>query len=273
MPRAELSLAAAQYALRGYATPERAAGALRFFKTGPGDYGEGDCFLGVTVPDIRKVAKVFCGLGDAALVKLLGSEWHEERCLALIIGCGQVEKALSAGDKKRLRAIAALCLKHRAGINNWDLVDTAAPGIFGPALGYAFLPQMRGWAKLPPIEKAFPKKPSKNAPPATSRAPCVKVQRRSRRLWEKRIAMVTTLHFLRLGDPKPTMEIATLLLCERHDLLQKAVGWMLREMGKYCGARVLTDFLDAHASAMGRTALRYSLEHFTAKQRQGYLAR
>ncbi len=265
-------LSSARKALRCCASKVCAEGCLRFFKTGCGEYGEGDRFLGVSVPEVRKIAKEFVALSDAEVTKLLKSPWHEERLLGLIIWTYQVERAVRVGDKKRAKKIAGLYLKNVAAANNWDLVDLSCYKILGLGLGYQVLPRLRMWAQLPPIEKVPPQRRPKGVLPATSRALCVAGQRRSR-LWQKRIAMVTTFHFLGLGDPRPTLELAEILLVERHDLLQKALGWMLRELGKRCGEKLLTTFLNSHAPEMGRTALRYAVERLPAQKRAKYARR
>jgi 3-methyladenine DNA glycosylase AlkD len=209
-----------------------------FFKTGPGQYGEGDCGLGVSGGVLRKIARNFKGVADKTVEALLRSKIHDERQLGLILLTDQMPKA----DKKRQKQIAALYLKNRAGVNNWDLVDVSCYKILGPAFGLKILPQLKRWAR---------------DPHAT--------------LWEKRIAIVTTLYFIRQKNPAQTLTLAKILIREKHDLLQKATGWMLREVGNYCGREVLEKFLKKHYQAIGRTCLRYAIEKFPEGLRQKYL--
>lgn len=229
--------AAARQALRVLASPQKAAGAMRFFKTGKGQYGEGDVFIGLTTPELRQVAQEFCDLPDAQIKNLLRSKIHEERALALMIWVGQSQK----GQAKRKREIAQQYEKHFAYVNNWDLVDSSAAYLLGPAYGAALMPKLRRWAASP-------------------------------HLWTRRIAIVATHFFTRNANPGPVREISRMLMKDEHDLIHKATGWMLREMGKYCGERTLTEFLDTHAHRLPRTALRYALERLTPAQRARYMA-
>ena len=221
--------------LRAVATPERAVGAQRFFKTGPGEYGEGDKFLGVTVPDLRRLTRQFADLSLRDVRKLLTSEWHEERVLALLILVRQYER----GDQPARDAIYDTYLRSTRHINNWDLVDCSAAQIVGAHLA------------------------------AKSRAPLRQLAKSSS-LWERRIAIIATFHFIRRGEFDETLRIAEMLLQDPHDLIHKAVGWMLREVGSRDRA-VEERFLDAHAATMPRTALRYALEKFPPELRTRYL--
>lgn len=225
-------------ALATYATPERAASSAWFFKTGEGQYGAGDQFVGVRVPDIRTVCKQFATLPLRELQKLLDSAVHEHRLAAVIILSNQYKKADETGKK----AIYDFYLKnvYAGRVNNWDIVDSSAHFIVGPYL-----------EKHPSdvLEKLA----------------------RSEDLWQRRVAMIATAHFIRRGDPQYTLQIAKILLHDTHDLIQKAVGWMLREMGKHCDTKLLTDFLDKHAGTMPRTALRYALEHLSPEKKRHYL--
>ena len=221
--------------LRTVATPARAAGAQRFFKTGPGEYGEGDKFLGVTVPDLRLLARQFGDLPLREVRKLLTSEWHEERVLALVILVRQYER----GDQQVRDAIYDAYLRSTRHINNWDLVDCSAAQIVGAHLA------------------------------AKSRGPLRQLAKSSS-LWERRIAIIATFHFIRRGEFDETLRIAEMLLADRHDLIHKAVGWMLREVGSRDRA-VAERFLDAHAATMPRTMLRYALEKFPPALRTRYL--
>lgn len=225
--------------LLAYADPERAINSLRFFKTGPGQYGEGDKFLGVSVPDTRNVAKVGKNLSLQQIEELLHSQWHEDRLLALIILVNQFKVA----EPKQQKTIYDCYLANTTYINNWDLVDTSASNIVGR---YLF---------------AYPNETT------------LKNLAESPLLWERRIAMIATLYFIVQGSSKECIEIATLLIDDTHDLMHKAVGWMLREMGKRVDANVLRDFLGQYAVTMPRTTLRYSIEHFSPEERKMWLAK
>lgn len=225
--------------LRNHINPEKAAFFPRFFKTGPGEYGEGDKFLGVTVPDQRIVAKKYKNLSLSDLKALLMSEWHEERLTALIIMVNQFKKA----DDAKQKELYEFYLAHTQRINNWDLVDTSARDIVG---GYIYYHQ----ELLPKLDELA----------------------KSDLLWERRIAIIATYFFLTKGEPDVTIKLSKKLLYDKEDLMHKAVGWMLREMGKRCDRQVLTDFLDEYAHEMPRTMLRYSIEHLDDTTRKKYLA-
>jgi len=226
---------AAQKRLRSLACPEQAAILSRFFKTGPGQYGEGDRFIGVKVPVTRRVAKEFKDLPLAEVESLLHSEIHEERLLALVILVGQFEK----GDDATRKSIYDLYLANMTHINNWDLVDLSAPQIVG---GY--------------LENR-------------SRKPLYRLAK-SASLWERRTSIVATHWLIRQGNFADTLRIAEKLLGDREDLIHKAVGWMLREVGKREVA-ALEEFLDQHCRVMSRTMLRYAIERFPDKKRRAYL--
>ncbi len=226
--------------LRGYADPKKAAFFPRFFKAGPGEYGEGDKFLGVTVPNLRKIAKKYRGLPLADIEQLLLSPWHEERLSSLFILVGQFER----GDQETKQKIYNFYISHSNNINNWDLVDSSAPYIAG------------AWLTNQPNQLAILKKL------ATSDV-----------LWDRRIAMLATFWDIREGKPEVALQIAGILIDDKHDLIQKAVGWMLRELGKRCSKELLLSFLDEHYKTMPRTALRYAIEHFDQPTRNHYLGR
>jgi len=228
---------AAQQRLRSLGSPEQAAILARFFKTGPGQYGEGDRFIGVKVPATRRVAKEFKNLPLPEVESLLHSEVHEERLLALVILIGQFDN----GDDVQRKQIYDLYLANTGQINNWDLVDLSAPQIVG---GY--------------LE-------------ARSRKPLDRLAR-SASLWERRISIVATHWFIRHGHFADTLRIAGTLLADKEDLIHKAVGWMLREVGKRDVA-VLERFLDEHCQAMPRTMLRYAIERFPERRRLVYMNR
>ena len=219
------------------ADPQRAIGTAKFFKCGPGEYGEGDRFIGVTSPQIRAVVKkVWRDTPHAEVVALLQSPIHEERSAALSIWVNRYAKADEAGRREIYEAYLA----HTARINNWDLVDISAEYIVGP------------WLEDKPRKPLY-------------------ALAKSRSVWERRIAIISTLHFIRLGDFADTLAIAETLLNDREDLIHKATGWMLREVGKRNEA-ALRGFLDTHATKMPRTALRYAIEKFGKETRAHYLA-
>jgi 3-methyladenine DNA glycosylase AlkD len=224
----------AQERLRSFGDPQVATILTRFFKTGPGQYGEGDRFIGVKVPTIRKVAREFDNLPLAEIECLLHAEIHEERLLALAILVGQFEK-----DAAARKLIYDLYLVNTRNINNWDLVDLSAPRIIG---GY--------------LE-------------ARNRKPLDRLAK-SASLWERRISIVATHWFIRHGDFADTLRIAEKLLGDKEDLIHKAVGWMLREVGKRDVA-VLEEFLGMHCRIMPRTMLRYAIERFPEERRRAYL--
>ncbi len=221
--------------LKARANPERALVSKRFFKTGPGQYGEGDQFLGLPVPMLRMLARQHAALPLAEAEVLLQSPLHEARLLALLILVHQCHRA----DAVRQRAIHDLYLRSTAYINNWDLVDTSAEHLLG---AYLFTRSRNRLVKL-------------------ARSPSI---------WERRIAIMTTFHFIRQGEFDETLRIATLLLDDTHDLIHKAVGWMLREIGKRDQA-VEEAFLQQHAAHMPRTMLRYAIERFAPALRLRYM--
>jgi len=226
-------------ALNAVATKERAESNAWFFKTGEGQYGYGDQFLGVTVPQQRSIAKKFYkNLSLEGAEILLKSPWHEERLTALFIFVLKYQK----GDTGRKDEIANLYLKNTKYINNWDLVDSSAEHIIGP------------WLQNSPYKM---KVLSKLA--------------RSKDLWERRIAMLSSFHYIKQGRVDESLEIIEILLHDSHDLIQKAVGWMLREIGKRVDKQVLLTFLNKHAATMPRTSLRYAIEHFPQPERQQYM--
>lgn len=229
---------AVQSDLRAFINPEKAMFFPRFFKTGRGEYAEGDQFLGVTVPNVRIVAKKYKQLPLKDCKELLESPWHEERLLALIILVNQFR----AGDELHRKQVYEFYLQHMDHINNWDLVDVSARDIVG---GYIYNHQ----ELLPTLDKL-----------AVSHS-----------LWERRIAIIASFYFLTKGEPGVTVRLSEVLLHDKEDLIQKAVGWMLREMGKRCGKEVLHSFLLQHYKTMPRTMLRYAIEHFDAPTRRRYL--
>ncbi|MEX0616371.1 MAG: DNA alkylation repair protein [Candidatus Woykebacteria bacterium] len=226
--------------LQELATPQKAKASEWFFKTDKGQYGEGDKFIGVTVPEQRLIAKKYKDLPLTKAEQLFKSPIHEERLVALIILVNQFKAAVKQNDSKIQKEIYEFYLANTGWVNNWDLVDSSAGYIVGPYL------ENRSKDILYKLAK-------------------------SKNLWERRIAMVATSYFIAQGDPKDALKIAEILIDDKHDLIQKAVGWMLREVGKRCSEKDLTNFLDKHAATMPRTALRYSIEHFPEGKRQYYL--
>lgn len=225
--------------LRSLVNPEKAAFFPRFFKAGPGEYAEGDQFLGVTVPQQRSLAKKYYKrLTMAETLRLLQSPWHEERLTALFILVFKYQK----GQPATKNNIFDLYLENTAYVNNWDLVDSSADKIVGDWLD-------SNDYKMKVLEKLA----------------------HSDDLWERRIAMIATFHYIKQGRADEALVIATILLHDSHDLIQKAVGWMLREIGKRVDRQTLIDFLDQHAHNMPRTTLRYAIEHFSPSTRQYYL--
>ena len=215
--------------------PKIAEHSLRFFKTGPGEYGEGDLFLGIRVPVTKKVARKFKELPVDEVLKLLKSKYHEERLLALIMLVNRFKKETDKEQKKIYEAY----LSHTKYINNWDLVDGSAHQIVG---GYLF---------------------------ERDRKPLYQLAK-SKSLWERRISMIATYTFIKRDDFEDTLNLSAILLTDEEDLMHKAVGWMLREVGKK-DIEVEERFLRKHYKKMPRTMLRYAIEKFEEKKRKGYL--
>lgn len=223
--------------LREAAEPDRAETLRRFFKTGPGEYGEGDVFLGVRVPEARKVARRFAALEEEDVLKLLRSPVHEERLVALVILVRRYER----GDENTREHVYGLYLENTAWINNWDLVDASAPQVVGAHL----LGRDRS------ILDRLVRSPS---------------------VWERRISIMATFAFIRAGDFEDTLRLARTLLRDGHDLIHKATGWMLREVGKR-DEDLLTRFLEEHAPDMPRTMLRYAIERLAPETRARLMGR
>jgi 3-methyladenine DNA glycosylase AlkD len=218
-------------------TPARRRGAERFFKTGPGEYGEGDRFIGLTVPALRGLAKKYYALPMTEIDRLLASPWHEARLLALLILVRQYQK----GDARTRQAIYRLYLRRTRRINNWDLVDCSAEHIIGPHWREADATLLTRLARSP-------------------------------LLWERRIAMLATFHDIKQRRFREPLRVARLLMNDDEDLIHKAVGWMLREIGKR-DLDAEKRFLDRYATRLPRTALRYAIERFPPAVRARYLAR
>ena len=223
--------------LRAVASEEKRVVLARFFKTGPGEYGEGDKFLGVMVPQIRAVAKSHAGASAATEDALVASQWHEARECGLFLMCNRFQR-VDASERAAIHA-RYLAAAEAGRVNNWDLVDLSCQTLVGQHLA---------------------DKPRELLYDLARRAS----------LWENRIAIVSTLYMVRRNDMDDAFKLAEKLLRHPHDLLHKAVGWVLRECGKRDADR-LRAFLREHASAMPRTALRYSIERFNTAERRRWL--
>lgn len=221
--------------LLAFGNPEKAEHAKYFFKTGKGQYGEGDKFIGCTVPESRSVARANKNLSFAELQKLLNDEMHECRFCALVVLTEQFKK----GDEEKRKEIVDFYLANKHRVNNWDLVDVSAYNILGEWL-------------------------------ADKDRTLLYTLARSENLWEQRIAVIATLAFIRRNDFTDIIQLSEKFLTHRHDLMHKACGWMLREAGKR-DEKILTGFLDKHCGAMPRTMLRYAIEKLTPEQRSYYL--
>ncbi len=222
--------------LKKKANPAKAKLLQGFFKTKPGEYGAGDIFWGITVPEIRKTAKHFSNLSLFEVQKLLSSKIHEQRLAALEILIMQYEKTKDLKTKKK---IVEIYIKNRKYINNWDLVDLSAPYILGDWLynkNKIFLYRLA----------------------------------RSKNIWERRIAVISTFGFIKQGDFKDALAISKILLADKHDLIHKAVGWMLRELGKK-SIQTEKKFLKKYSKKMPRTMLRYAIEKMSKKERFYYM--
>lgn len=215
----------------------------RFFKTGKGEYGEGDKFLGINVPSQRKISKEFGDLDMNEIQELLDSGYHEKRVIGLFILIIKYEKACEEKDNKTKKQIFEFYLENAAknNVNNWDLVDISAPNIVGNYL----------------LDK--------------NRDILYELVK-SNNLWEKRISIISTLAFIRQKDLKDTIKISEILLFDKHDLIHKSVGWMLREAGKR-DIEVLRKFLKENYKKMPRTMLRYSIEKFSVNERKEWLSK
>lgn len=223
--------------LQSQASPAKAKNLSWFFKTGPNQYGAGDQFLGIVVPDIRKLVKLYWDVLDLAEIEsLLHSPIHEFRLTALLILVEQYQKS----DTVARQNLYSFYLKHTKFINNWDLVDLSSRDIIG---AYCF--EHQNYSILTKLSQ-------------------------SKDLWKKRISIVSTYYLIKKDVFSPTLTISQTLLSDPHDLIHKTVGWMLREVGNR-NQKILTDFLDQHCLKMPRTALRYAIEKFPDPLRLHYL--
>ena len=223
--------------IQAHAHPDKARIYARYFKTGKGEYAEGDVFLGLTVPEQRTIAKKYVSLPLAEIEELLYSKFHEHRLTGLIILVYKYEKA-SLVEKKN---IIKFYLEHKQRSNNWDLIDCIADKLLGKHL------LQRDKSILYELAK-------------------------SDSVWDRRIAIITTFEFIKHNDFEHTLQLAAILLNDKHDLIQKAVGWMLREIGKR-DEKALLKFLDKHSKEMPRTMLRYAIERLNENIRKSYMQR
>ena len=235
MPPKRSAAIAALASLQEHANPGHALVAQRYFKTGSGEYAEGDRFLGIRVPVLRQIARQHQQLEVRESVELLHSPYHEARLLALVIMVSSYSKA----DAKGKQVIHEAYLANTSYVNNWDLVEVSASVIVGRHLEDG------------------------------SRALLTRLAR-STSIWERRIAIVATYHFIRLHDFKDALRISRMLLEDTHDLIHKAVGWMLREVGKR-DQQVLEEFLEENYQRMPRTMLRYAIERLPERRRRQFL--
>jgi 3-methyladenine DNA glycosylase AlkD len=226
--------------LKALAKPNKARDLQRFFKTGPGGYAEGDVFLGVVVPQNRRIAKKYSDLSLSEIKKLIDSDFHEVRFCGLLILVSQFEHAKTRTLQKRYFDFYLRQLK--AGqINNWDLID-----VTGVRMGRYLVDEKSALQTLKKLA-------------------------RSKNLWQRRMSVIFTFAFQKVGDPYPTLTMADLLLKDKHDLIHKAVGWALRELGKKDGP-LLRNYLKVNAHKMPRTMLRYSIEKFSPSERKRWLS-
>lgn len=217
---------------------ERAEASAWFFKTGPGQYGEGDKFYGVKVPETRAIIAPIKDIPLSEVKKLLLSDWHEERLAACLL----LVKLYRLGEARQKKAVYDFYLAHGTRINNWDLVDSSAEHIVGPQLEGTDFSVLKKLAV-------------------------------SKNLWERRIAMLSCFYFIKQGEAEPALMIAEILADDQHDLIQKAVGWMLREVGKRVDTLLEETWLQENSryKTLPRTTLRYAIEHFSPERRQAYL--
>ncbi|MFV0338433.1 MAG: DNA alkylation repair protein [Chthoniobacterales bacterium] len=221
--------------LHSQSNPATAKQYKRFFKTEKGDYAENDRFLGIRIPVLRKYAKEYREILLSEVIPLLQSPYHEERMFALLL---LVEK-FTKGTPQDKKATYQTYVKHISRVNNWDLVDTSAPYIVGAYLEDKDRHPLYTWVKSP-------------------------------NLWKRRIAILSTFHFIRKNDFHDALELSSILLHDKEDLIHKAVGWMLREIGNR-DQNVERHFLNKHHQTMPRTMLRYAIEKFSEKERKKYL--
>jgi 3-methyladenine DNA glycosylase AlkD len=230
-----MSLKSLRADFRQLGNPDDVPNLQRFFKTAPGEYGEGDRFLGIRVPETRKAVKRFRAESLRSVTALLGSPYHEERLLAALLLVDKYER----GDEEMQKRVYEIYMGNRAGLNNWDIIDSSAHKIVGPWLD------------------------------SRSRTPMYELVD-SDSLWDRRIAIIATYYFIRKSEFADTLRIAASLRDDSEDLIHKAVGWMLREVGNR-DRKVEETFLAKHYKKMPRTMLRYAIEKFPERRRKAYL--
>ncbi len=230
-----------QKQLKKFASLERKKINERFFKTGKGEYGEGDIFMGVRVPDIRKAVRENREISLGDLSKEIASPIHEVRLCAVLILVEKNRRAIKEGNKKEQKSIVDFYLRYRKHINNWDIVDASSHYILGQAV----------------LDKVMERK-------------ILFQLAKSKKLWERRIAVIASWAFIKNDDTQLTLEIAEMLLHDREDLIHKAIGWMLREAWKR-DAQKVEDFLRVHSQNLPRTTLRYAIERMDERKRRRYL--
>jgi 3-methyladenine DNA glycosylase AlkD len=225
--------------IKSKSNPEKAKVYQRFFKTGKGEYGEGDIFLGLTVPEQREISKKYTSLSLSKIKKLIDSKVHEHRLTAILILVNKYQESFKEKNEELKKEIVNFYIKNSKKINNWDLVDLSAPNILGNYLLEKDKKVLYSLAK-------------------------------SKNLWEKRISIVSTLTFIKNNSFGDTLKISEILLKDKHDLIHKATGWMLREVGKK-RKEILIDFIKTNYEKIPRTTLRYSIERFPKKEREDIL--
>ena len=232
-----------QKEFKKHASTQRAGAVAMFFKTKKGQYGYGDKFLGISVPTTRAILKNYYDLPLKDIKKLLQSKWHEERLGGAILLSNQAQGTRTPFERKK---ICEFYLANIKGINNWDLVDSSASDVVGGYLADLSLAQQKQF--LTPLIK-------------------------STNIWERRIAMISTFYFIKKGNSDLALWTAKQLLKDTHDLMHKAVGWMLREVGKNASEKILCDFLEQYVLVMPRTALRYAIERLPEKKKKYFMNR
>jgi 3-methyladenine DNA glycosylase AlkD len=235
----DMSASLALADLRAFTKKGRISDLARFYKTGPGEYAEGDLFLGGTVPQTRSVAKKYQSIELAEIENLFSSPFHEARLCAAIILNHQFAKAKTSQERKQIFDFYMKQVRAER-VNNWDIVDVSAP-----------------WMGVYLLEVKDP-------------MPLLIKLSKSKSLWQRRVSIILTFALIRAGDLEPTITIAQLLLKDDHDLIHKAVGWMLRETGKR-DVMLLRRFLSDHAHEMPRTMLRYAIEKLPERERKQWL--
>jgi len=226
-----------QEEVKSLGSPQKAKASEWFFKTGKGEYAEGDKFFGLTTPESKMIAKKYSHLLNLEdLAKLLKSGIHEERIISIIL----LKEMYKKGDEKIKEEIFKIYIENTKHINNWDIVDISAEHIVGDYLENKKKDLLYDFSK-------------------------------SEVLWERRISIMSTFGYIKKGKPELTLELAEILLEDKQDLIHKAVGWMLREIGKRCSQDILEEFLKKHYARIPRTALRYAIEKFPESLRQKYL--